>query len=136
MASMKLKIAYVCFFASFVIWLSLFFYICFPSGVWSTPIRFPDSSSFILFFGSAIVAVVSCLLISLNNIGLYSKLRTRSKEVPETPYLNTPTVSQISSDFRLEKEEPTVSIQEEKHRIIVLPQLEEKQEVPSTSSNA
>ena len=126
----KLKIAYAFFFASFMIWLSLFFYVCFPSGVWSTPIRFPDSSLFISFFGSAFVAVVSCLLIGLNHIGLFPKLKSKSKESPKTLGLNTTMVSQISSDLRTKEKEPKVhTAEEENPGAIVLPQLEEEQEV-------
>jgi hypothetical protein len=133
MASTKLKTAYVFFFASFLAWLSLFFYVCFPSGVWSTPVRFPNSSSFMLFFGSAIVAVVSCLVIGLNHMGLGLRLKSRSEEAPQTSNLNTTiAVSQPASSLCVREDELQVSTDgEERPTILVLPQLEEEQQASS-----
>jgi hypothetical protein len=80
MTSMKMKAVYGLLISSFVVWIASFFSVCFPSGVWSTPIRFPDSLSFGVFFGSATVAAVSTMVIGMEYVGLISWLKCRNRK--------------------------------------------------------
>ena len=130
MASTKLKAAYVLFLASFLVWLSVFFSVCFPSGAWSIPIRFPNSSLFMLFFGSAMVATVSCLAIGLDYIRHDFRLKHNPKDVPQTSKLfGTFQLSQRAGAVSMKGNELRVSVKEAgKTDILVFPLLEEEQE--------
>lgn len=127
MASSKLKAIYAVFFSSLIVWLSVFFIICFSSGVWSTPIRFPNTSVFVLFFGSAIVAVASCLAIGLNYIGLVLKLeRTPANTAPTSRPPTNASVSPLPNTASIKEaglQDPTR--QEDTVNLFALPQLEE-----------
>jgi hypothetical protein len=130
MASMKLKTAYVLFLISFFVWLSVVLIVCFPSGVWPSPVRFPSSSMLALFFGSAIVAAVSCLIIGFDYLGLNFKPKRRPKSVPQTPKLTTtiPVWQQAKAAGTIEAELQDSTQQEDTISILVPPQLEEEQE--------
>jgi hypothetical protein len=130
MASKKLKAAYILFLASFLVWLSVFFSVCFPSGAWSTPIKFPNSSLFMLFFGSAMVATVSCLAIGLDYIRHDFMLKHRPKAVSQTSkLLGALQPSQRAGAVRIKENELSVSADEAgKTNILAFPLLEEEQE--------
>lgn len=134
MTSTMLKAAYVLFLTSFFVWLSVLVSVGFPSGIWSTPIRFPNSSLFMLFFGSAIVAAVSCLVIGLDYMRLDFRLKHRPRQSPQNSKLcATIPLSQLAIvPSGKEKEELLVSADEDEAiSILVLPQLEEEQETNS-----
>ncbi len=80
MTSMKTKAVYGLLISSFVVWIASFFSVCFPSGVWATPIRFPDSLSFGIFFGSATIAAVSTMVIGMEYMGLIAWLKCRNRK--------------------------------------------------------
>jgi len=133
MASVKLKTTYVFFFASSIIWLSLFFYVCFPSGVWATQIRFPNSSVFVLFFGSATVATISCTVIGLDYMGLNFKLRQGPGTAPQTPkYFANVAISQSADAVSIQEVDiQNPARQEDTVEFSVLPQLKKNRQLNS-----
>lgn len=139
MTSTMLKAAYVMFLTSFFVWLSVLVSVAFPSGIWSTPITFPNSSLFMLFFGSAIVAAASCLVIGLDYMKLDFRLKHRPRHFPQNSKLHaTIPLSQLAIvPGGKEKEELPVSADEDEAiSILVLPQFEEEQEADSCNQRA
>jgi hypothetical protein len=129
MTSTKLKTAYVLFLISSFVWLSVLLMVCFPSGHWPVPVRFPNSSMLMLFLGSAVVAAVSCSIIGLEYLGLDFKFRQRSKEIPQAAGLTKtiPLLQQVNAGSIEEAKNQTSMPQEEPVTVLV-PQLEEEQE--------
>ena len=129
MASMKLKAAYVLSILSSFIWLSVFLVVCFPSGRWSGPVRFPNYSMLLLFLSSGAVAAISFSTIGLSYLGLSSAIGQRSKETPQAAELTkTILLSQRASDGGIEEAELQKSIPQEAPVTILVPELEKEQE--------
>jgi hypothetical protein len=129
MASMRIKTAYLLFLISFVVWLSVLLSVYFPSGEWSNPTRFPNLSLYTLFFGSAIVAAVSCFMIGFDYVGLNLKFRHRPRQVPLTskPHTTVPQLQVANSASAQEPELRASAQEEETTGIFILQQPEEEQ---------
>ena len=79
MTSIRTKAAYMLFIIFFGIWLSLILLVCFPSGKWTIPIRFPNLVALAVFLGSAAMSSVSCLFLGLDYLGLRINLGHRPR---------------------------------------------------------
>jgi hypothetical protein len=129
MDSMRIKTAYPLFFTSFVVWLSVLLSVCFPSGEWSNPIRFPNLFPYALFFVSAIVAAVSCFMIGFDYIGLNLQFKHRPRQVPLTSKPDTAIPQlRVANPASTQEPELRASAQEEETTdIFILQQPEEEQ---------
>lgn len=128
MAAIKFKAAYVLCLASFFIWLTILLMICFPSGAWSFPIRFPSYSVLILFLGSAIVTSLSSLTIGLEYLKIKFKFKQEPKLIQKTsqPSVSFPCKHRVKAEGAIENNNNT-SQKEETIHILAPPLLEEEQ---------
>ena len=127
---MKTKAAFAVFLPSFSIWLYVLISVCFPSGTWANPVRFPNSSLFALFFGAATIAAASGLILGLNYMGLDFKVRSVSRGISQSPSQSTTvSVPKMAKTISTTVTEVQDSTPQEKTMSIVMPPQPERGQV-------
>ncbi len=136
MASTKIKTAYFLFVLFFVIWFTVMWLTCFPSGTWANPVRFFNVFALALFLVSGGIAAVSCAVIGIDYLGINFRLgHGDSVQIPKNQSL-------VLQEFRSDTanigklQEPSVIAEPEETEqdVLVLLPTEEKEKTQENSA--